>query len=91
MERFVWHKLYAGAVRKSFPEKAAKDLRQAATLAAALAEQDEDALAESASALPKAMAKAMASHRKRILGSIGDHGVARQTLERALGVLRPTQ
>jgi hypothetical protein len=43
VERFVWHKLYSAAVRKSFPEKAAKDLRQAATLAAAVAQQDEDA------------------------------------------------
>jgi len=89
VERFVWHKLYSGVVRKSFPEKAAKDLRQAATLAAALAEQDEDALADSATALPKAMRKAVASHWKLVLGSIGDYGLARQTLERALGDLHP--
>ena len=42
-ERFVWHKLYASGARQSFPEKAEKDLQQAATLLAVLVElQDED-------------------------------------------------
>lgn len=45
-ERFLWHKLYASAARRSFPEKARKDLTQAATLAAALVEQDGTPLAE---------------------------------------------
>lgn len=65
-----------------------KNLRQAATLAAALAEQDEDLLAESATALPKAMRKAVVSHRKVIMGAAG--GVqARQALEHALGAAHP--
>lgn len=84
VERFIWHKLYSGAVRDKFPEKAAKDLRQAATLAAALARQDEDMLAESAAALPKAMRKVVLSRRKRILGAAGDDADARRALEQAL-------
>jgi len=88
VERFVWHKLYSSAVRTISPEKAAKDLRQAATLAAALAEQDEDLLAESATALPKAMRKAVVSHRKVIMGAAGD-ARARQALEHALGAAHP--
>lgn len=89
VERFVWHKLYSGVVRRSFPEKAVKDLRQAATLAAALVEQDEEALPASATALPQAMKEAMVAHWKLILGSIGGHGSVQRILERALGDLRP--
>lgn len=88
VERFIWHKLYSAAVRKSFPEKAAKDLRQAATLAAALAWQDEGALAESAGALPKAMRRGVVSHRKAILGVMGDPTAgARRALEQALAAV----
>ena len=85
VERFIWHKLYAGAVRKVFPEKAVKDLRQAAMLAAALAEQDEDALADSAAALPKAMRQAVVAHWNVILRATDDLALARRALERALG------
>lgn len=88
VERFVWHKLYSGAARKNFPEKATKDLRQAATLAAALAEQDEDVLAEAARALPKAMREAVISHTAVILGAAADHASARAVLERALAGAR---
>jgi hypothetical protein len=40
-------------------------------------------------ALLKALEKAVVSHRKVIMGSIGDDALARQVLERALGDLRP--
>lgn len=86
VERFIWHKLYSGAVRRNFPEKAAKDLRQAATLAAALAEQDEALLAASAAALPEAMRKAVALRRKLITGALQNHAAARQIVEHVLGV-----
>lgn len=81
VERFIWHKLYSGVVRKNFPEKAAKDLRQAVTLAAALTEQDEDVLAESAAAVPKAMRRAVVSHRKVIMGAA--NGTVRELLDHA--------
>ena len=84
VERFVWHKLYSGAVRKTFPEKAAKDLRQAATLAAALAEQDDDAMADSAAALPEAMRNTVVSRRKAILGALGGPLAPRSAVEHAL-------
>lgn len=87
VERFIWHKLYSGAVRKNFPEKAVKDLRQAATLAAALTEQDEDVLADSAAALPKAMRKAVLSRRGFILGAVGDPAAVRSALEKGLAVI----
>jgi len=42
--RLIWHKLYASTQRHGFPEKAAKDRRQALVLAAVLAEEDPGAL-----------------------------------------------
>lgn len=53
--RLVWHKLYASASRRSFPEKAIKDLTQAVTLAAVLTEQEDESLADSFGELPAAM------------------------------------
>ena len=54
-ERLVWHKLFSSAARSGAPEKAAKDLLQAATLAAVLVEQDDEPLAESAREAPVAL------------------------------------
>jgi hypothetical protein len=51
-ERFMWHKLYAAASRSGSPEKARKDLVQAATLAAILVEQDDASLPESLAEAP---------------------------------------
>jgi hypothetical protein len=52
---FVWHKLLVSTERKGFPEKAQKDLRQAFTLAGALAETDDAALRAAFRDAPKAM------------------------------------
>ena len=62
-ERFVWHKLYSSAARQGFPEKAQKDLLQAATLAAVLVEQDDALLAD---ALIDAPADMVAMARTRL-------------------------
>lgn len=62
-ERLVWHKLYSSASRRSFPEKAEKDLLQAVTLAAVLTEQDGEALADSFDDVPAVMKAAL---RKRL-------------------------
>lgn len=58
-ERWVWHKLYSSASRRGEPEKSAKDLLQALTLAAVLIEQLDEALAESWSDVPAAMRSAV--------------------------------
>ncbi|WP_425258331.1 GSU2403 family nucleotidyltransferase fold protein [Rubrivivax sp. RP6-9] len=50
--RFVWHKLYSSTRRHADTAKARKDLQQAAVLAAVLAELDDGALEEAATAAP---------------------------------------
>lgn len=57
--RLVWHKLYSSASRRGFPEKAAKDRRQALVLAAVLAEANPQALTRAFKAAPKAMTKSI--------------------------------
>jgi hypothetical protein len=47
IEQMIWHKLYSSTRRPHEPEKAAKDLVQAVTLAALLVEQDGAILEES--------------------------------------------
>lgn len=83
-ERFMWHKLYSSTVRKNFPEKAAKDLRQAATLAAVLTEQDEDVLPDSATELPAAIRKALVARAAVLLKALNPHPPAQNALKRAL-------
>lgn len=83
-ERFVWHKLFSSASRKTFPEKALKDLRQAITLASAITEQDSDALPDSAGALPSGMKKVLASNRAVLMKALDEHASTRQAFERAL-------
>jgi hypothetical protein len=51
--RLVWHKLYSSTQRRGFAEKAEKDRRQALVLAAVLAEQDFDQLAQTLAEAPK--------------------------------------
>lgn len=54
-ERFVWHKLYSSKARTGNPSKAAKDVLQAATLAAVLVETADAELARSAARAPAAL------------------------------------
>jgi hypothetical protein len=84
-ERFMWHKLYSSIVRKNFPEKAAKDLRQAATLAAVLTEQDDDLLPDSAAELPTGMKKVLVARVAVLEKSLDPHPAAQDALRRALG------
>lgn len=51
-ERFVWHKLYSSIARVASRDKAAKDLLQAATLAAVLVEHDDANLDEALADAP---------------------------------------
>ena len=57
--RFVWHKFYSSASRRSFPEMADKDLLQSATLAAVLVEQYNEPSADALTDVPVAMKVAM--------------------------------
>lgn len=83
-ERFVWHKLYSSAVRKTFPEKAIKDLRQAVTLAAVLAEHDDTALLDSGAELPQKMRQVLFKRRAAIFSALEGYQAARQAIERVL-------
>lgn len=75
-ERLVWHKLYASASRRGFPEKAEKDLRQAATLAAILTEQDDDALRDSFDDVPTAMRSTLRSRLPAVRRQLSAHARA---------------
>jgi hypothetical protein len=77
-ERLIWHKLYASASRQSFPEKASKDLLQAATLAAVLTEQEDPSWADSLADVPAAMKQVL---RKRLPAARRVLGTHAQTLE----------
>jgi hypothetical protein len=85
-ERFMWHKLFSSAARRSFREKAAKDLRQGLTLAAVLLAQDEDALHLSAAQLPRAMRRALLQQWPAIRSASDGDARVRAALGQALGV-----
>ena len=82
--RFMWHKFYSSATRQSFPEKADKDMRQAATLAAILVEQQDEDLAESLAGLPAAMATVLRSRLPAFLRLLAAHASTSQALGQAL-------
>ena len=84
-ERFVWHKLYASASRAGFPEKAQKDLVQAATLAAVLVEQDDCVLADALADAPRAVAVAARSLLPALRRVLVNHAQALGQFEDALG------
>lgn len=64
-ERMFWHKVYSSAARTGFPEKAQKDLFQAATLAAVLVEKDDVTLSDVLGDAPAGMADVV---RRRLPG-----------------------
>lgn len=81
-ERLIWHKLYASASRRGFPEKAEKDQRQAAVLAAVLAEQEDDALSDSFDNVPAAMRSALRRRLPAVRRLLGAHPSASEAFER---------
>lgn len=87
-ERFVWHKLYSSAARAGFPEKAQKDLLQAATLAAVLVEQDDAALTESLADVPAAMLAPLRTRLAPLRKLLAKHPQAVEQFELALGRAR---
>jgi hypothetical protein len=72
-QHMVWHKFYSSTQRKGDPAKAEKNLIQAATLAAILAEQDSVDLEESYRAAPKALRAATLSRMPRIRSLLSRH------------------
>ena len=83
-ERLVWHKLYSSAARTSAPEKAAKDLLQAATLAAILVEQEDEALADSGRDAPAAIRIAVRRRLPAIRKTLDAHPQALEQIELGL-------
>jgi hypothetical protein len=82
--RFVWHKLYTSAVRRSFPEKAAKDLLQAATLAAVLVEEQDEDLSEAFNDLPAGMKKPVQTRLPALRRALAGHPQTCEQFVRAL-------
>ncbi len=83
--RLMWHKLYASAVRRSFPEKAQKDLLQAATLAALCFEQFDQEPAETFGDVPAAMRPALKRRLPALRRVLGGHPAVLEQFEQVLG------
>ncbi len=83
--RFVWHKLYSSAARRSFPEKAAKDLAQAATLAAVLVEQQDEDLSDSFADVPAGMKKFVKTRLPALRRALAGHPQTREQFVKVLG------
>jgi hypothetical protein len=84
-ERLVWHKLYSGAWRQGFPEKAEKDLFQAATLAAILAEQHDEVLSDSFQTMPAAMQGIVKTRLPALRRALTGHPQTLEQFELAVG------
>jgi hypothetical protein len=77
IERMIWHKLYSSTQRTHEPEKAEKDLIQAATLAAIIVEQNGVILSDSFHQAPKALRAATMARVPRIHALLAQHPEAR--------------
>lgn len=82
--RFVWHKVYSSAGRAGAPEKAEKDLVQAAVLAAIVAEDDDTALAAALRDAPPALVAAARRRRAAWVRLLAAHPETIDQVERAL-------
>jgi hypothetical protein len=83
-ERLLWHKVYASANRSGAPEKAHKDLVQAATLAAILVEQDGASLGDSLKDAPGRLKSTARARRPALLKLLEAHPEAAAQLELAV-------
>ena len=84
-ERFVWHKLYSSASRQSFREKAEKDLMQAATLAAILVEQHDEALSDTFEEAPAPLREAAKKRLPALRRALAAHPQTLEQFESVLG------
>jgi hypothetical protein len=90
-ERFVWHKLYSSVTRAGDPEKARKDLLQAASLAAILVEQDDAVLSDSLAEAPSEIRDAARTRLPALQKLMVSHPQAWEQVELALQRKAPTQ
>ncbi|MFA7268288.1 MAG: GSU2403 family nucleotidyltransferase fold protein [Sterolibacterium sp.] len=88
--RFVWHKLYSSTQRHGFPEKAAKDQRQALILGAVLMDTDAHALQLAFKAMPALMIAALRPLANSLSSRAQEHPALRDTLCKCLGDLDST-
>jgi len=82
--RLVWHKLYSSANRHGFPEKAAKDRRQALVLAAVLAETDPQALRLAFKEAPVAMSKKVRPLYSSLVKGLNAYAALQEVLRKCL-------
>jgi hypothetical protein len=83
-ERLVWHKIYSSTNRSGSPEKARKDLLQAATLAAVMVEQDDASLRDSLKEAPARLRTAARARFPALRKLLEAHPQALEQLELAL-------
>ena len=83
-ERLAWHKLYSSTRRLNDAAKAEKDLRQAATLLAALVERDNLGLVAAARAVPGAVLNAARRRLPSLRSLLAPHPQALDEVEQAL-------
>ncbi len=84
-ERFVWHKLYSSTARVASRDKAAKDLLQAATLAAVLVEHDDARLDEALQDAPADMVEAARTRLPALQALLEPHPQTLAAIAGALG------
>lgn len=82
--RFAWHKLYSSTRRHADTAKARKDLQQAAVLAAVLADLDEGALEDAATAAPAEVLAAARTRLPALQDLLAAHPAAVDALRAAL-------
>jgi hypothetical protein len=83
-ERLLWHKVYSSTNRSGSPEKAQKDLLQAATLAAIVVELDDATLGDSLEDAPRKLRAAARARRPALRKLLEAHPQALEQLELAL-------
>ncbi len=82
--RMVWHKLCSSAQRTGQRDKAAKDRRQAATLAVILVEDQPGAIEEAWRAAPPPMRRQIRALKASLLEELASHPQARETVAACL-------
>jgi hypothetical protein len=83
--RLVWHKVYSACRRRGFPEKAAKDLRQALSLAACLMEADDAALRAAWHAAPLPLRNAAVQQKSALIRDAAAHAELASLLKDCIG------
>ena len=80
-ERMIWHKMYSSTTRTHEPEKAEKDLIQAATLASIIVEQEGADLSESFREAPRLLRAAALGRLPRIFALLNQHPQTRDSFD----------